>query len=210
MAREDDYRMSFDLAAKELAGRDWKETARLAGAETPGDGSCLEMAYLGRPERIGTDPVTVAALDAGPELPLAEQALILHYLVEAQGGEPAGPWITFREVPSGEFYWSAFVKRAKSPLVGFFGQRPELLLELAPLVGGREAPEEAGDTAVIVRAFPRVPLLLQLWAGDDEFPPDGNVLFDQSVSRFLSTEDTALAAGLPIYKMMALAGQRKG
>ncbi len=209
MARVDDYQMSFDLAARELAGRDFAELARRAGASWNQEQGFLEMDYLGRPLRVGADPITVQARDQGPELPLAEQALVLHYLVRARGSEPKGNWITFREVPSGEFYWSAFVKRAKEPLVGFFGSRPGLLLELAPLVGGSPAPDLAGDTAVVVRAFPRVPLLLQLWEGDDEFPAEGNLLFDETVAEYLSTEDIALTAGLPIYKMMALARQRK-
>ena len=38
-------------------------------------------------------------------------------------------------------------------------------------------------------AFPRVPITLVLWRGDDEFPPDGNILFDRSISDYLTTED---------------------
>lgn len=204
MARVDDFKMSFDLAAKEIAERNFSEIAELAGAELGPDQKYLTLSYYGRPVRVDREPMAVSALDDGPEIPLAEQALVLHYLVNASGREPTGQWITYREVPSGEFYWSAFVKRAKAPLVGFFGERPGLLLELAPKVGGEPAPDLAGDAAVIVRAFPRVPLFLQLWAGDDEFPADGNVLFDQTIAGYLSTEDIALAAGLPIYKMMAM------
>lgn len=205
MARVDDYKMSFDLAAEEIGKRNFKEIADLAGAELGSDQKSLTLSYYGRSLRVDCQPMAVTTLDDGPELPLAEQALVLHYLVNASGKEPTGQWITYREVPSGEFYWSAFVKRAKAPLVNFFGERPELLLKLAPLVGGEPAEDLAGDAAVIVRAFPKVPLFLQLWAGDDEFPADGNVLFDQTVSGYLSTEDIALAAGLPIYKMMAMA-----
>ncbi len=209
MARVDDYQKSFDLAAGELAGRNWHHLARLSGAKAADDASHVELNYFGRPVRVSAAPVSVAALDNGPEIPLAEQALILHYLVRADGAPVRGRWITYREVEAGEFYWSAFVKRAKDPLVGFFGQRPAMLTELAPLVGG-EGPGETGDASVIVRAFPRVPIMLVLWAGDDEFPPDGNLLFDESIGHYLSTEDIALTAGLPIYKMMALARQKGG
>jgi hypothetical protein len=209
MARVDDYQQSFDLAADELKSRNFLDVARRAGAQHAEDGESMEFAYYGRPVKVTRDPVEVAHLDDGPEIPIAEKALILHYLVNADGAEPKGEWITFREVPSGEFYWSAFVKRAKSPLVGFFGERPQLLLELAKGVGGQPAGDQAGDAAVIVQAFPRVPFMLQLWEGDDEFPPDGNVLMDPTISGYLSTEDVALAAGLPIYKMMAMAHQKK-
>jgi hypothetical protein len=208
MAKVDDYQQSFDLAAAELIKRNFNDVASRAGAQAAGDGSFLELGYYGRPVKVETNPMNVYATDDGPEVPLAEQALILHYLTNADGSEPGGDWITFREVPSGEFYWSAFVRRAKNPLVGFFGERPELLTELGPLVGGEAKPEMSGDTVVLVKAFPRVPILLQLWRGDDEFPADGNLLFDKTISNYLSTEDVALAAGLPIYKMMALARSR--
>lgn len=204
MPRVDDYQMSFDLAAQKLAGRDPAEVARLAGALPLVEGPGLTLAYYGRPLAVGWSPLSVAAQDELPPLPLAEQALVLHYLKNADGVPPAGQWITFREVESGEFYWSAFVKRAKDPLVKFFGSRPELLLELAPAVGGR-AGEDTGDASVIVQALPLVSFLMVLWAGDEEFPPEGNVLIDKNIGHYLSTEDVALAAGLPIYKMMALA-----
>lgn len=209
MARVDDYQQSFDLAVDELKTRNFLDVARRAGAKHAEDGESMEFAYYGRPVKVTRQPIEVTHLDQGPEIPIAEKALILHYLVNADGAEPKGEWITFREVPSGEFYWSAFVKRAKSPLVGFFGERPQLLLELAQGVGGQPAQGQAGDAVVIIQAFPRVPFMLQLWEGDDEFPPDGNVLMDPTISGYLSTEDVALAAGLPIYKMMAMAHQKK-
>lgn len=208
MARVDDYKLSFDLAAQELAGADLAGVAARAGAALDANGS-LRLEYYGRPLRATRDKdgaMSLTHLDDGPELPLAERALVMHYLARADGAPVTGEWITFREVEAGEFYWSAFVKRAKDPLVGFFGQRPELLRALSVKVGGREG-DEAGDASVIVRAFPRVEFLLVLWAGDDEFPADGNVLMDRSIGHYLSTEDIALAAGLPIYKMMALSRQ---
>jgi hypothetical protein len=203
MAKVDDYQLSFDLAAKELESVPPSEVAARAGLEPPKEDG-LYLSYYGRPLRVTLDPPEVIHLDEGPEIPLPEQALVMHYLARADGRPVTGEWITYREVESGEFYWSAFVKRAKAPLVGFFGHQPEKLLELAPKVGGRET-DHSADVTVIVRAFPRVDLLLQLWRGDDEFPADGNILFDRSVGGYLSTEDIALTAGLPIYKMMAMA-----
>lgn len=204
MARVDDYQLSFDLAAAELVKRDPADVAAKSGCVVREGGGALTLDYLGRPVEVGLGPITVTALDDGPEIPLTEQALVLHYLTRADGAPPTNQWITYREVESGEFYWSAFVKRAKAPLVGFFGARPKLLEELAAKVG-MEGPGEGGDVSVIVRAFPRVPLMFQLWEGDEEFPADGNVLFDGNIDHYLITEDVALIAGLPIYKMMAMA-----
>ena len=202
MARVDDYQMSFDLSAAELTKRDFRQVAANAGAELAQDGSHLVLSYFGRPLAVDRQPIAVRSLDDAPAPPLAEQALLLHYLERADGASPSGEWVTFREVESGEFYWSAFVKRAKAPLVSFFGERPQLLTELGAKVGGRPG-QDVGSVSLIVRAFPRVEFLLVLWEGDEEFPPEGNVLMDKNIGHYLSTEDIALAAGLPIYKMMA-------
>jgi hypothetical protein len=49
-----------------------------------------------------------------------------------------------------------------------------------------------------------VPLRLVLYLGDDEFPAEANILFDQSVGKILSPEDIAWMAGMLAYRLIAL------
>jgi hypothetical protein len=63
---------------------------------------------------------------------------------------------------------------------------------------------EPGDVAVKVLAFPKVPVVLSLWKGDEEFPPEGNVLFDASITSYLSTEDIAYVAGAVVYPAIGM------
>ena len=44
-------------------------------------------------------------------------------------------------------------------------------------------------TSAPFTAFPRAPLTYVLWKGDDEFPPDASILFDSTVSDYLSNDD---------------------
>ncbi|GAI27680.1 unnamed protein product, partial [marine sediment metagenome] len=46
-----------------------------------------------------------------------------------------------------------------------------------------------GDVAVTINAFNYVPITLVLWRGDEEFNPEGNILFDSTISDYLPTED---------------------
>jgi len=46
---------------------------------------------------------------------------------------------------------------------------------------------------------------LFLWKGDEEFPPEGNVYFDASISSYLPTEDIAYLAGAVVYKVIGMA-----
>ena len=94
------------------------------------------MPFLNRKIKITWPEGEVIAPEGTKELSLQEQGLIMHYLIQATGAPLTNTWITFREIPSGEFYYSAFAKRAKDPLVQTFGKNPGLLIELGTGMGG--------------------------------------------------------------------------
>jgi len=48
---------------------------------------------------------------------------------------------------------------------------------------------DCGDVAVTINAFRRVPVTIVLWRGDDEFAPEGSILFDVTISDYLFGED---------------------
>ncbi len=140
---------------------------------------------------------------AGREVPIQEQVLILHYLLGAAEAAPSGNWVAYRELPGAAFYFSAFVKRAVDPLKSVFGRDAAGFRRAAGRLGGVGIP--AGDAGFEFAVFPRVPLRLILWEGDDEFGPEANILFDDSAGRILSPEDGAWLAGMLVYRLAALA-----
>jgi len=135
---------------------------------------------------------------------LAVQVLILHYLTGASGIPVNGRLISFKELPGGPIYIGPFTQRAVNPLVKFFGDNPDKLVEVALHLGGSRY--ELGDVAVRVPFFPLVPLIYVLWLGDDEFLPVGNVLFDSTAPTHLATEDFAVMAGMGVFELKKLAG----
>jgi hypothetical protein len=179
------------MAREKLAGLDPAAVAGRSGAALAGDH--LELVYLGAPLDVRIRDWTVLHPDGTEQNPY-EQVLVLHYLSGTDPVPPPGDPVTFGEVPSGEFYSSAFDRRARVPLLGRFGTRPERVLACAAPLGGR--PVDHGDLAVCVPAFPRVELILVFWKGDEEFPPDLKILLSSSIASFLSTEDIAHLAGL--------------
>jgi hypothetical protein len=209
MPRIDDYRNALTLAREEWAGQDAQRAAVLGGAayqEGP-DGTRLQFPFINKAVTVTWPEGQILGPDPAKELTLQEQVLILHYLLKAPGAPPTGQWITFREIPSGEFYYSAFVQRAKDPLVKTFGYQPQLLAELGVRRGGVK--REEGDVCICFQAFPKIPVCLILWAGDDEFPPDGNVLFDASIVHYLIAEDAAVLAGMVVYPLIGMAYEKK-
>ena len=80
------------------------------------------MPYFGQARRITWPEVSVSPGDGDGEIPLPEQVLILHYLLNASQRTPHRPDRRFPPGPGRQFYWSAFVSRVKTPFVSTFGQ----------------------------------------------------------------------------------------
>jgi hypothetical protein len=205
MPRVDDFKNALEIAREEFKKKDPKIVAVNSGAvyQVQSKGAILLLPFINREIKITWPEGEIITPEGTKELSLQEQGLIMHYLIQATGAPLTNSWITFREIPSGEFYYSAFVKRAKEPLVQTFGQNPGLLLELGTGMGGIK--REEGDVSLCFQVFPRIPICLIIWAGDDEFPPDGNLLFDASISKYLSAEDVAVLSGMVLYPLIGLA-----
>ena len=202
MARIDDYRQARDLAAQDLAQRPLADIAQKSGCSLISDAQ-LGVDFLGR--QYALDYPTFAFQDrnsSATEVPLQEQVLILHYL---RGCRPelTGRWIAYREIPGAGFYFSAFVKRAIDPLKKTFGNNVAALSAAVRQLGG--GPVEGSGAIFRVDPLPFAPMQLIIWEGDDEFPAEGNILFDASAGDYLSPEDVAWLAGMVVYRLMSLA-----
>lgn len=202
MARIDDYRNARDLAQARLRALNMADLAWQAGFAM--QGQALVIPFLDRHYRLSL-PELGFSDEADPQRdpPLQEQVLLLHYLGAERFPEPEGRWIAYREIPGAAFYHGAFVRRAIDPLKKSFGQHAGLLPHLAPRLGGAPAP--AGEPGIDFRPLPKVPLRLVLYEGDEEFPPEANILFDATIGRMLAPEDVAWLAGMLVYRLMALA-----
>lgn len=205
MPRVDDFKNALNMARELFSRRNPEEAARRGGAdiETSSGETTILLTFFYRDLVIRHPEGTMVYPQDGTEPSLPEQILVLHYLLAQSEMPLTGKTITFREIPSGEFYYGPFLKRAQAPLVKTFGEAPEKFMELAMKAGGQKS--SLGAVAVTFRPFPKIPITLILWPGDEEFPPDGNILFDSSISDFLAGEDIALLAGMAVYRLMALA-----
>ncbi|MCD6585400.1 MAG: DUF3786 domain-containing protein [Desulfobacteraceae bacterium] len=202
MARVDDYFNAKKIAVEKLAKESFDGIATCSGFEIKNNGK-YQISFLNRTYQVSYPEfefLDVADTDA--EVPIQEQVLILHYLTAMKSIVPAGRWIAYREIPGASFYFSAFVQRAINPLKKVFGKNITGLTTAAPKINGK--PIDIGDAAFEFRVFPKVPLQMIIYEGDDEFEPEANILFDSTAGAFLSPEDAAWLAGMVVYRLMAL------
>jgi hypothetical protein len=203
LPKQDNLPLARRMAVEGLLNSDQAERAARGGGQfEAGEGGKgrIGLRYLGREVWLSLPGGTMETPDGGP-LSLREEILILHYLERASGIPPTGNWISFAEISGGTFYHPVFLQRCKVPLVRYFGGEPRRLLSLAAEeVGGESL--ALGDAGVKIPVFPRVALGMILWRGDAEFPPDGNVLFDSSVTGYLPVEDIVILAETVVWKLI--------
>jgi len=201
MARVDDFKQARALAAQELAKESLDDISRRSGIPIA-DPDTLRLPFLGRVYLIAYPSfVFKDAADPSAQVPLQEQVLILHYMQKVRP-RLKNQWVAYREIPGAGFYFAAFVKRAIDPLKKAFGQNVAGLRKAAAKLGA--TPLDTGNAAFRFDLLPYAPIQMVVWEGDEEFPAEANILFDATAGDYLSPEDAAWLASLPVYRLMAL------
>lgn len=116
-----------------------------------------------------------------------EKLLIIHYLISACGVSPRDSWLSFIQLPDGPNHHNPFVLEAIKPLAEVFGEKLGLFKERVLALGGKA--NGMGDFGATIRVFPKIKIAVCLWAGDDEFPGNANILFDITTPLHLKTDE---------------------
>lgn len=200
LSKQQNFQLARDLAFKELKEMDIASISGRAGwkyyEEDAGTAAIL-IDYLGKPVRVAPSAGTFDCdpddwTELGGQVKPREEIFILHYLLGATGKLPTGNLIPFRSLDGGMAYDSVFQGRTVSRLFRAFSNREERLTDICGLLGG--TPGDLGNVSVRLRVLPHIELVIVLWKGDDELPTSGNILFDESVTDYLSTEDCVVLA----------------
>lgn len=124
--------------------------------------------------------------------------IILHYLTQRLKlkilPKPTGKWISFKQLEGGEGYYPAFRKRAIDPILRKYGSNPEALFEATERFCAKRV--QTGDVGIVLEVFENVPVLITIWKADEEFGPEVNINFDESISKIFCTEDIAVLTEL--------------
>ena len=156
---------------------------------SPAHGTFL-FNYWGKPISISYPELIVQEPGTQKNASEMTQAIILYYLQTADGTPLQGNWISFAELEDGRFYNQAFQGYTGQEISRFF-QNDQGRFSSAALKLGGEA-SSSFPAAYAFLALPRVPLLINFWAGDEDFPSSCQVLFDGSASHYLPTDAYAI------------------
>lgn len=184
------YEYAYQLAREQLSNTEnIEQQCHKSGAQYKliGLKRTIKIEYLNQSYEISLPDIEISLTESEEAIPLRDRILILHYLSQARGNPLTNKVISYKELPEGTNYFPTFHKRAIKPILNHFGKEPGVLVDVAAKLGGYKT--YYGDMAVTINAFPRVPITFVLWKGDDDLPPEGNILFDSTISHYLPIED---------------------
>lgn len=197
------YRLAYGNACEKLAGiTDIEDQCRKAGARHLASQNAVAIDYLNQSYLVVPDNGEISLANKETDVPMRDKILILHYFIQAKGTPLSGKVVTYQELIEGINYFPIFSKRTIKPLIKFFGDELGRLPETASHLGGY--PVSYGDMAVTINTFARTPITLVLWKGDEEFAPEGSIMFDSTISDYLTNDDIHQLCEIMIWKLVKL------
>ena len=131
-----------------------------------------------------------------PATVLPVQTFLLRYLLEAKTVAWSGAWKTFREMPWGELYIKPYTGRVLTRAAFTFGTRLAAFKKGAEALGGQiVANGDAGYEFTLIGDY-RMRILV--WEGDDEFPPNAQVLYSDNFADGFAAEDRVVSGDILI------------
>ncbi|MBQ2382409.1 MAG: DUF3786 domain-containing protein [Oscillospiraceae bacterium] len=170
------------------------EAARRTGTEW--DGEAFHVTLLGRAYAVSWPEYQLRAEDGGALPPLPVQTFLLRYLMESKAVAWAGQWKTFREMPWGEMYIKPYTGRVLTRAAFTFGTRLAAFRAAAEKMGAE--PVEHGDAGYQFDLIGGYKMQILVWEGDDEFPPNAQVLYSDNFADGFAAEDRVVAGDILI------------
>ena len=168
--------------------------ARLAGVTW--NGAEFTVSLLGRTFAIAHPDYAIRALDEGKLPPLPTQTFLLRYLLESRDVAWKGEWKTFREMPWGEMYIKPYTGRVLTRAAFTFGTRVAAFKAAAQKMGAEAV--KHGDAGYRFDLIGGYQMQILVWEGDDEFPPNAQVLYSDNFADGFAAEDRVVAGDILI------------
>lgn len=109
----------------------------------------------------------------------------------------SGTWKNMRDF--GLMFHRNLLENAKDPWAEVFQARSNAFIRACEALGGK--PMDSGDIAYAIELFDGLQIGLQLWLGDEEFPPNLRFLWDANAAMYLRYETMYFAKGLLLRRL---------
>ena len=160
------------------------------------DGKEFYVNLLGREYAISHPVYAIRAVDGGALPPLPTQTFLLRYLLESKRVSWGGEWKTFREMPWGEMYIKPYTGRVLTRAAFTFGTRVAAFRAACEKMGAE--PVNHGDAGFLFDLIGDFKMQILVWEGDEEFPPNAQILYTDNFAEGFAAEDRVVAGDILI------------
>lgn len=174
--------------------------AAAARLNIPFENGAFALTFLGTTYRISHPDATVTS-ETGSAVALPACTFLLRLLLEGKPAAPSNDFKTFRELPWGEVYIKPFTGRVLTRAAFSFGTCIDKFRRAAERMGGVALSH--GDASYEFTLWDEYRMRLIVWEGDDEFPPNAQVLYTANFADGFAAEDRVVAGDLLISALKA-------
>lgn len=111
---------------------------------------------------------------------------ILWYLIGARDVPLSGELVKPSSLPGGQIFVKGTHVLPMDEIAQRYNNQQKEFVDTGNKYGAVET--DHGDVGLQLLPFPRVPVYLIIWFGDEDFPPRGQLLVDSTCSNYLSTD----------------------
>ncbi len=166
-----------------LVGLPREETARRAQCEYRAECDSFVVPLLNT--EYAVDPVHRTILTGAPSAKqraagYLEHLCLLAYLVNAKDLPLAGGLVSVEKLNPGGFFFRGSHRLPLEKLASVFGPSLPLFHKVGQVLNA--VPRSFGNASIELCVLPRIPVILVIWAADEEFPARASIFFDQSAA----------------------------
>lgn len=191
MNYEGAYAPAFAQSRKRLQNLNPEQVAALSQARYDKESKYFYYESFGRYFSIPVPTGQVFYRDSHHQPEISYRLILLNYLSSSKNLPLTRNWVSYRDLPEGNVFFPAIKTSVLEALANFYEgcDKEELYINLNK-IGFSLSTSKADLTA---KAFfaPRIPVMIQFWAGDEEVPASCQILFDSSIAFQLHIEDIA-------------------
>ena len=165
------------------------------------DGSEFTLTLLGKTYAIAHPDYAIRGLDGASVPALSTQTFLLRYLLECKEVKGSGEWKTFREMPWGELYIKPYTGRVLTRAAYTFSFKLDAFRKAAEKMGATAV--KHGDAGFLFDLIGGYQMQIMIWAGDEEFPPNAQVLYSDNFADGFAAEDRVVAGDILITAIKA-------
>jgi len=188
-----------------LSGLDSQKVTTNAEASYHSCDSAYELPCFGQDIRISlADRTILGRSSLGTSLVngLGEYSRlsILRYLIHAKDLPPSGQLVRPADLPGGGIFVKGTHVLPLENLATSFADHPIEFAAIGKSLGGSQV--DHGDMSLELFPFPRVPVVLIVWSGDEEFSANASLLFDARCGAHLPIDIVWSTAMMSIEMML--------